>query len=117
MIHQWFAHFERVRHAGTVDLSIDVADEISLQVQILDCRKGIIGLSARGVPAKYFDCAITLQSSFERAAEELAAHRFTQHRHRVEIRFDRIAGQRFKRGLRAKDARSPIELRISSSEK
>ena len=49
VVHQRFAHFERVRHAGPVDLGVDVADQIGLQVQVLDQRQRIVGVRLRGV--------------------------------------------------------------------
>ena len=46
MVHQRLAHFERVRHAGAIDLGVDVADQIGLQVEVLDQRQRIVGLRA-----------------------------------------------------------------------
>ena len=46
MVHQRLAHLQRVRHAGPVDLGIDVADQIGLEVEVLDERDGIVGTRA-----------------------------------------------------------------------
>ena len=46
MVHQRLAHLERVRHARAVDLGVDVADQIGLEVEILDQRERVVGVRA-----------------------------------------------------------------------
>jgi hypothetical protein len=38
-----------VRHAGAVDLGVDVADQVGLDVQVLDQRQRVVGAGAGGV--------------------------------------------------------------------
>ena len=42
MIHQRLAHLERVRHARAIDLGVDVAHEVGLEVEVLDQRERIV---------------------------------------------------------------------------
>ena len=53
MIHQRLAHLERVRHARAVDLGVDVADEVGLEVEVLDQRERIVGAGAPGVAVEH----------------------------------------------------------------
>src|SRR4029434_6831559 len=41
MIHEGLTHLERVRHAGPVDLRVDIADQVCLEVEILDEGKRV----------------------------------------------------------------------------
>ena len=86
MVHQRLAHLERVRHAGAIDLGVDVADQIGLQVEVLDQRQRIVGVGAarhaRGTP----------RSRGSRPARRLkageyscGAHVVAEDRHAVEV--------------------------------
>ena len=55
MVHQRLAHFERVRHAGAIHFGVDVADQIRLQVQVLDQRQRVVGLRASTLAPEHFD--------------------------------------------------------------
>ena len=116
MIHQRLAHFERVRHARAVDLGVDVADEVGLEVEILDQRQRIVRLRLRGVMPEHVQRFVAAEARLERVAEELRAHRIAQDRHRVEVGLDRVARERLERRLRAQHARRPVELRIRAPE-
>jgi hypothetical protein len=57
MVHQRLAHLERVRHAGAVDLGVDVADQVGLEVQVLDQRQRVVGAGARRRGVSNTSCA------------------------------------------------------------
>ena len=61
MIHQRFADFERMRHARPVDLGVDVADQIGLQVEVLDQGERVSRIRATRVPVEHFPSPVAAE--------------------------------------------------------
>ena len=94
MVHQRLADLERMRHRRAVDLGVDVADEIGLQVDVLDLRERIVGRRAFAAwRSHHLDRVVAGELAPERRAVELLAQRRADHRHRVEVRLDRARGR------------------------
>ena len=58
-----------MRHAGTVDLGVDVADKIGLQVQVLNQGQRVVGIGFGSVLPENFAGVVTAQFRFEFVAE------------------------------------------------
>jgi hypothetical protein len=69
VVHQRFAHFQRVGHAGTVYLGVDVADQIGLEVEVLDQCQRVIGSRFGGVLIEYLDGIVAAEGGIECGAE------------------------------------------------
>ena len=76
-----------------VDLGVDIAHEIGLEIQVLHERKRVVSLSVLRVAQEGFHRVVTPQSPAERIAIERIALVVAQQRHRLEIPVDRIAGE------------------------
>ena len=61
VVHQRLAHLQRVRHAGAVDLGVDVADQVGLEIEVLDQRQRIVGPRACGVAAEDLERAVAAE--------------------------------------------------------
>src|SRR5438093_3231594 len=107
MVHQRLSHFERVSHAGAVDLGVDVAYQVGLEIEVLDQRERVFGVGAPRMPMKYLYCVVAADLRFESGGEQLASHVLAEDRHTVEIGFHRISSQRLESRLGAQIARSP----------
>ncbi len=116
MVHQRLAHLERVGHAGAVDLGIDVADKIGLQVQVLDQRQRVFGTGASGVEVEHLLRAVARQLTLQCRAEEPGAHRVAKDRHRMKVGFDSGTRHALEGGLGAEDPRSPVSLRVDTTQ-
>ena len=103
-------------HARPVHLGVDVADQIGLQIEILDQRKRMIGRGTRGVPLQHLDRPVALQLAAHALAEQGAAHAVVQHRHAVEVGLDRAAGERLQRRFRAQRTRRPVGFGVELPE-
>ena len=79
MVHQRLAHFERVGHAGAIDLGVDVADQIRLQVEVLNQGQRVIGAGAGRVPLEHFDRVVAGELARERGRVQLAAQVVADH--------------------------------------
>src|SRR5215471_3767868 len=112
MIHERLAHLERMRHARAIDLGVDVADEISLEIEILDERQGMIGRSAPSVALEDLHRRVTLQLASQPVAEYFAPHVVAYEGNAVEVRVNRITRQGLERGLGPEDPRGPVGLGI-----
>ena len=73
MVHQRLAHLERVRHAGPVDLGVDVADQVGLEVEVLDQRERVIGAGAGRMALEDVDRVVAPELARERRRVQLAA--------------------------------------------
>src|SRR5438094_754317 len=116
MIHQRLSHFERVRHARSVDLRIDVADEISLEIEVLNERQRIVGPRHRCVTVEYFTCAVTAELGTKTVGEKPRAHVVAEYRHAVEIRVDRLAAECLECRFGTQITRRPIRFWINASQ-
>ena len=101
-----------MRHAGAVDLGVDVADKVGFEVEILDQRQWVVGLGFCGMLVEDLDGIVAAESGFERRTEQLVTHRSAQDGHGVEVAFHRAAGDAFKGGLGAEDAWCPVRFRV-----
>ena len=116
VVHQRFAHFQRVGHAGTIDLGIDIAHQIGLGVQVLNQGQRVVGSRLAGVVTEYFLRVIAGQFGLEARTEQCSPHGVAKNRDRMEIGFHRCTGHTFKRGLGTQHARRPVGLGIETTE-
>ncbi len=116
VVHQRLAHFERVRHAGAIDLGVDVADQVGVQVDVLDQRKRIVGVRPRRMPFEDLLGAVAAELRLEAVTENLVALPVADDGHAVEVGLDRIARQCLEGRLGPKHARRPVGLGIESAE-
>ena len=116
MIHQRLADLEGVRHAGAIHLGVDVADQIGLEVEILNQRQRIFAVRSLRVPMEHRDGVVARQPRLERVAEEFAAHVVAQNGDAMEVGVHRIARQRLEGRFRAEDAWRPIGFRVGAAE-
>ena len=52
-------------HAGAVNLGVDVADQVCLQVEVLDQRQRVVGVGLGGVVGENFDGVVAAERAFE----------------------------------------------------
>ena len=71
VVHQRLTHLERVRHAGPVDLGIDVADQIGLQIEVLDSASGSSVFGTRRMPLENLDRVVAAEVRLQERAEQL----------------------------------------------
>ncbi|KFB73973.1 MAG: hypothetical protein AW09_000758 [Candidatus Accumulibacter phosphatis] len=116
MIHQRLTHFERVCHAGTVNLGIDVTHQIGLEIEVLDHGQRIVGVRPPRMVAKNVLGAVAVDFFAETIGKKLAAHRATQDRNGMEVGFHRSSPHALKRRLGAEHARRPVCFRVDTAE-
>jgi hypothetical protein len=116
MIEKRLPDFQRMRHAGAVDLGQDISDQVGLHIEILDERKRLPPRCFAGMSAQHLDGAVSLQVTPERVAREPVPHGIAHDGDAVEVSLHRVAGQRFQRGLGAQYLRRPVRFRIQVAE-
>ena len=62
VVHQRLPNLQRVRHARAVDLGVDVADEIGLEIQILNQRKRVVGSDLACMAVEHLDGVVAAQA-------------------------------------------------------
>jgi hypothetical protein len=72
-------------HAGPVHLGVDVADQVSLGVEILDERQRIVGLCVSGVPAENLDRVVACKLAPEAGRKQPVPHVVAKDGHFVKI--------------------------------
>ena len=105
VVHQRLAHLERVRHAGAVDLGVDVADQVGLEVQVLDQRQRVVGAGARRVAVEHLDRVVAAELARKRGLNSCRRMSSRRIETRVEVGVDRVARERLEGGLRAQNIR------------
>ncbi len=75
VVHERLTYLERMSHAGAVDLGVDVAVEVSLDVQVLHQAQRVIRGGAAGVAAKRLLDFVAAELGMQLGGEQLAAHR------------------------------------------
>ena len=116
MVHQRLAHLQRVRHARAVDLGVDVADQIGLQIEILHQRERIVGVGARRMARENLRRTVTAETRLEPGREELAPERLANEPHGLRIGLNGVARERLERRLGPQHSRRPVRLRIQPPE-
>src|SRR5205823_1483018 len=97
VVHQRLTDFERMRHARSVDLRVDVSHQVCLQVEILNQCQWISNCHTLRMPMKYLYGVIPVESRLEGVAEKVATHLVAHDRNTVEVSFHRVASERFER--------------------
>src|SRR4051812_11603691 len=103
-------------HARSIHLGVDIADQISLQIKILDQRKRIVSAGLQSMSTEDLLRMVAAKLRSETPAEELTAHWIPQNRHGIEIRIHRAAPHRFECRFGAQHARRPVGFWIDASE-
>ena len=101
-----------MRHAGAVNLGVDVANQVGLDIEVLNQRQRVVDASIFGVVIEDFLCAIAPQSILEPLTEQGVTHGLTQDRHGVEISINRTACHTLKSCLGPQGTRSPVRLGV-----
>src|SRR5258707_2527318 len=99
-------------HAGAVYLGVDITDQVSLEVQILDERQGMVRGRARGVALEDLVRRVALQLAAQALAEQFPAHPVVQQGDAVKIGLHRISGKGLEGGLGPEHPRCPVRLGI-----
>ena len=116
VVHQGLANLERVRHAGAIDLRVDITDQVGVQVDVLDERERILRLRAGSVPLEHVDGAVAAQLGLQALTEQRLPHRTAQDAHLLEVGFHGISREGLEGRLGAQRARSLRQLGIRLAE-
>src|SRR3990172_826596 len=110
MIKDGRADFQRMRHAGSVNLHQDVVSEIGFYVNVLDARQRVIRICSMIVVTKHIQGIITVEFDYEILMQDFSLQFRLKSRNGAKVSFDGSTGQVLKCCFASKDARSPIGL-------
>ena len=117
MVHQGLPHLERMRHAGPIHLGVDIADQIGLEIEVLDEGQSVVGVGPPGMLTEHVDGAVAGEAALESGREQLLAHVVAEDRDAVEVAVHRVARQRLEGRLAAQKARRTIGLGVQAPER
>src|SRR5665213_4485499 len=108
MSQQRHSNLQCMSHTGSVHLREDIANEVSLHVQVLHPRQRVLYRAFISMDTHNFHRMVSLKAAIERSTEQTLAHSVLHDGNAMKVAFHGITGKRFERGFRAQDLWRPV---------